>query len=106
MAISKKIISKKIVSNPVKVEKHEAPKPARVSRRDDEGEKVKKSCSFCKEKTNPLYTDIATLKRYINDRGMILAKLKTGACSRHQRAVTREVKYARNLSMLPFTPKI
>lgn len=66
----------------------------------------KKACLFCQSKTNPMYTDMNVLRRFVTDRAKIVPKLKSNLCSKHQRAVTKQVKYARHLSLLPFTPKI
>lgn len=66
----------------------------------------KKACFFCQSKTNPSYTDTALLRRFVTDRAKIVPKLKSNLCSKHQRSVTKQVKYARHLSLLPFTPKV
>lgn len=68
--------------------------------------KVKKSCSFCQSKTIPTYTDISSLRRYLTERAKIQPKMRSGVCSKHQRAVSRNIKYARHLSLLPFVPKV
>ncbi len=69
-------------------------------------EKTKRSCYFCKSKSNPSYTDLANLKRFLTDRAKILPKLRSSVCARHQRAVSKHIKYARHLSLLPFVPKV
>lgn len=66
----------------------------------------KKVCLFCQSKTSPSYTDLVTLRRYLTDRVKIVPKLKSNLCSKHQRRVTKQIKYARHLSLLPFTPKV
>ena len=98
MAVSKKITRK------VEVKK----KVEEVEETPTASEKVdkKRVCFFCQSEKNPTYTDLVTLKRYVNDRGKIIPRMKTGVCSKHQRAVTRSIKYARHLALLPFTPKI
>jgi len=68
--------------------------------------KTKKVCTFCQTKTSPSYTDTAALRRFLTDRSRILPKLRSGLCSKHQRLVTRHIKYARHLALLPFTPKV
>lgn len=73
---------------------------------DQTTERPKKSCYFCQSKTSPSYSDIVSLKRFITDRAKIVPKLKSNLCSKHQRLVTRQIKYARHLSLLPFTPKV
>ena len=42
------------------------------------------------------------LTRFINDQGKILPKRITGVTAKQQRAVTRAIKYARHLALLPF----
>ncbi len=68
--------------------------------------KVKRSCLFCQSKTTPSYTDLVTLKRFLTDRAKILPKLRSSVCARHQRALSKHIKYARHLSLLPFVPKV
>jgi len=63
---------------------------------------VKKNCPFCKEKKEPDYKEVEILRKYISDRGRILGKDITGLCAKHQRRVTKEIKRARYLAMLPF----
>jgi len=66
----------------------------------------KKVCYFCETKTIPSYTDVVTLRKFMSDRAKIVAKMRTGACSKHQRAITREIKHARHLALMPFVPSI
>ena len=68
--------------------------------------RAKRFCYFCKNKSVPTYTDISTLRRFLTDRAKILAKQRSGVCSKHQRGVSKNIKYARHLSLLPFVPKI
>lgn len=63
----------------------------------------KKVCFFCQSKTEPRYSDAASLRRYLSDRGRINPRGRSGACSKHQRRVSREIKRARHLALLPFT---
>lgn len=65
-----------------------------------------KVCAFCTAKNSPTYTDSVGLKRFVSSRGKLVPKLRSGLCSRHQRALTREVKHARHLALLPFTLKV
>ncbi len=72
------------------------PRPKFFSRR--------KVCQFCVDKIEDInYKDTDRLKRFLSDRFMIEARRKTGVCSRHQRALARAVKKARQLALLPFT---
>ncbi len=64
----------------------------------------KKVCSFCAEKSKEIdYKDINKLKKFITERGKILPRRISGACAKHQREVTRAIKLARNIALLPFT---
>ncbi len=66
----------------------------------------KRKCSFCVAKSEPSYTDVTALRRFMTDRARIIAREKSGICAKHQRRVTKEVKHARHLSLLPFTPRV
>lgn len=66
----------------------------------------RRGCAFCQSKQAPSYVDTATLKRFLSERGKILPKTYTHLCSKHQRAVTKHIKYARHLALLSFTPKL
>ncbi|MCL2521064.1 MAG: 30S ribosomal protein S18 [Spirochaetaceae bacterium] len=62
----------------------------------------RKVCRFCANRNEVNYLDTDTLKRYITERGKILPGRITGACAKHQRAVTTAIKRARALALLPF----
>ncbi|MEI6120840.1 MAG: 30S ribosomal protein S18 [Actinomycetes bacterium] len=64
----------------------------------------KKPCSFCREKVTYIdYKDIATLRKFISDRGKIRARRVTGACTQHQRQIAAAVKNSREMALLPYT---
>ena len=67
---------------------------------------TKKSCPFCENGKIPTYTDVAFLRKFISDRAKILNKHRSGVCSKHQRRVAKQIKYARHLGMLPFTNQL
>ncbi len=63
----------------------------------------KKVCQFCQEKTTHIdYKDLGRLKKYTTERGKILPRRITGACAKHQRMVTRAIKRARSIALLPY----
>ncbi len=62
----------------------------------------RKRCKICRYDNKIDYKDVSTLERYIDRRGKIVPKAFTGNCAKHQRDVTRAVKRARNLALLPF----
>ncbi|MBI2608457.1 MAG: 30S ribosomal protein S18 [Deltaproteobacteria bacterium] len=47
------------------------------------------------------YKDIATLKKFLTETGKILPSRITGLSAKQQRKLTREIKRARQLAMLP-----
>jgi len=65
---------------------------------------VSKNCPFCKGELELDYKKIEILEKYLTERGKILAKSKTGLCSKHQKRLARAVKKARYLALLPYTP--
>ncbi|MDR0424951.1 MAG: 30S ribosomal protein S18 [Clostridiales Family XIII bacterium] len=68
------------------------------------GMRRKKVCQFCADKTENIdYKDVEKLKKYITDRGKILPKRVTGTCAIHQRDVTKAIKRARIVALLPYT---
>lgn len=69
-------------------------------------ERSKRECFFCKNKSTPSYTDLASLRRYLTDRAKIVGRERSGICSKHQRGITKNIKYARHLVLLPFVPKV
>lgn len=68
--------------------------------------KVKKNCDFCHKGINPDYKQIEILKVHISERGKILGKDVTGICAKHQRKLTKEIKRARFVALLPFLNQI
>lgn len=116
MAIKKVISSRgpvvKKVVTPVKVEAAPVVEPIveETSSTRSEGRDnypaTKKACPFCTKKTIPTYTDLATLKHFLTDRAKIYPRGRSGVCSKHQRAVAKNIKYARHLGLLPFVPQV
>lgn len=62
----------------------------------------KKVCKFCIGKAEMDYKNPETLRRFVTDRGKILPRRITGTCAKHQRALTREIKRARAIAVLPY----
>lgn len=64
----------------------------------------RKVCSFCVDNIDSVdYKDVGRLRRFLSDRGKILPRRITGNCARHQRQLTRAIKRARIMALLPFT---
>ena len=64
----------------------------------------KKVCPLCSDKNFELdYKNADQLKKFVNEKGKILPRRATGACAKHQRAITLTVKRARHIAILPYT---
>jgi len=74
----------------------------RISKKVKRKVKYIKNCFFCKQMIEPNYKEVEILKRYLSERGRILSRLNTGVCQKHQRRLTKEIKRARFLALLPF----
>ncbi|MGF1671841.1 MAG: 30S ribosomal protein S18 [Balneolaceae bacterium] len=62
-----------------------------------------KECKFSKAGFEYIdYKNVDTLNRFINDQGKILPRRVTGTSARHQRQLSRAVKRARLLALIPF----
>lgn len=49
------------------------------------------------------YKDLATLKNFVNESGKIIAARLTGVDAKTQRQLTRAIKVARYLALIPYT---
>jgi small subunit ribosomal protein S18 len=66
--------------------------------------KKKRVCAFCADNIDRIdYKDVARLRKYITERGKILPRRITGNCARHQRQLTKAIKRARQIALLPYT---
>ncbi|OGK23833.1 30S ribosomal protein S18 [Candidatus Roizmanbacteria bacterium RIFCSPLOWO2_02_FULL_37_19] len=54
-------------------------------------------------KTKPSFKDSETLKRFLTPRGKILSTEKSGLSAKNQRKLSKQIKYARYLGLLPYT---
>lgn len=63
----------------------------------------KKMCSFCADKIAYIdYKDLAKIKKFTSERGKILPRRISGCCAKHQRQLTRAIKRARCIALLPY----
>ncbi|CAL4043607.1 30S ribosomal protein S18 [Buchnera aphidicola (Phyllaphis fagi)] len=64
----------------------------------------RKFCRFTADRTKEIdYKDIIMLRNYITDSGKIVPSRITGTRSRYQRQLSRAIKRARYLALLPYT---
>ena len=57
---------------------------------------------FVENNKTPYYGDVNTLKLFTTERGKIIPRSRSGLNSKNQRALTKAIKYARHLALLPF----
>ena len=89
--------------------------PTKAKRRPAKKEKDEKAwqkktkrkvCIFCKDRVEYVdYKDVATLRKFVSERGKIRARRVTGNCSQHQRDVASAVKNAREMALLPYSAR-
>jgi small subunit ribosomal protein S18 len=66
----------------------------------------KKVCKFCTEKIDAIpYREVRLLQQFVAERGKIVPRRLTGVCTTHQRKLTRAIKQARNIALLPFAAR-
>src|SRR5690348_5997542 len=66
----------------------------------------KKVCKFCTEKIDAIpYRDVRLLQGFVAERGKIVPRRLTGVCTTHQRRLSRAIKQARNIALLPFATR-
>ena len=49
------------------------------------------------------YKDVDLLRKFVSERGKILPRRVTGTSAKYQRKLTRAIKRARQMALLPFT---
>ena len=64
----------------------------------------RKICKFCENPEEKIdYKNYKVLRRFITEQGKIIPSRITGTCARHQRELTKAIKRARNIALLPYT---
>jgi len=63
----------------------------------------KKKCRFCSDKNLKIdYLDPQFLRRFTTERGKIVPSRISGSCAKHQRKLTKAIKRARNIAIMPY----
>lgn len=60
-------------------------------------------CIFCQHKMEPYFKDIENLEKMLTSRKKIVSAEKTRVCANHQRKLSKQIKYARYMALLPYT---
>lgn len=62
----------------------------------------RKVCRFCVKKLTIDFKDADLLRKFTTEKGKIIPRRILGTCAKHQRKLTRAIKRARVLALLPF----
>lgn len=63
----------------------------------------RKVCRFCADKNLKVdYRDPNSLKYFITEQGKIIPRRISGNCAYHQRLVSKAIKRARQIALMPF----
>lgn len=65
----------------------------------------KRVCLFCEAKAEPNWMNYGEFEDFLSSRGGILSARVTAVCAKHQRQLTKSVKIARFLGLIPFLRK-
>lgn len=68
--------------------------------------KRRKVCKICAENLKIDYKNIDLLSKFLNEQAKILSRRKTGTCPKHQHQISKAVKRARELALLPYSGKL
>jgi small subunit ribosomal protein S18 len=67
------------------------------------GRRRGKTCQFCENDVKQIdYKNVSLLNRYVAPSGHILSRRKVGTCAKHQRMLSRAIKRAREIALLPY----
>ena len=61
---------------------------------------IKRDCKICKDQIIIDYKNPDLLKKFMTERGKILARRISGNCARHQRELTTAIKRARAMLLV------
>ncbi len=67
----------------------------------------RKVCKFCADSSLVIdYKEPKILRYFTTERGKITPRRISGNCAKHQRMLTRAIKRARHMALLPYTTSV
>ena len=79
-------------------------KSERRSQNQETISNLKKTCQFTAANVEEIdYKDVELLSKFINEMGKISPARMTGTSAKYQRQLTKAIKRARQLALLPYT---
>ncbi len=77
---------------------------SKAKKRKKKGLGRKKVCRLTVDRVVYIdYKDVGLLKHFVTERGKIIPRRITGATAKHQRMLTRAIKLARQIALLPYS---
>ncbi|HAZ29952.1 TPA: 30S ribosomal protein S18 [Candidatus Acetothermia bacterium] len=68
-------------------------------------QRQRRVCRVCDQGLKLRYTDVETLRPFVNRRGKILSRRVSRLCAKHQNLMATEIDRARKLALLPYEDK-
>jgi len=62
------------------------------------------TCLACQEKINHIdYKNTDILRKFVSGQFKVSSSVRTGMCKKHQRMLTKAIKLARYMALMPYT---
>lgn len=99
------IVEKLIVDDPIVKDTNESGYGGKKDKNKRRRRKIvlNLKCPLCESGVSEVtYKDVYQLKKFVSVRGKIISTEKSGVCSKHQRQVSKSIKRARVMGLLPY----
>ncbi|MBU2539611.1 30S ribosomal protein S18 [Patescibacteria group bacterium] len=64
------------------------------------------TCYFCQKNIEDIdFKNTEVLSKFVSGSYKIKGRKKSGLCARHQRGIAKAIKRARQLGIMPYTPR-
>jgi small subunit ribosomal protein S18 len=99
-----KVSVDEVVDSSKVMEEEEESKPSKRRPRRRRRLPQNLKCPLCEDGVKDInYKEIYQLKKYTSVRGKIISTEKSGVCTKHQRRITKAIKRARYMALLPYS---
>lgn len=97
-------VAEPVVGRPRPAAAGEGPRGGNEERPRRRGGRRRRVCIMCADKIKVVdYKNVGFLRRFVSERARIETRRKSSACAKHQRALARAIKRARQVALLPYT---
>jgi len=77
----------------------------RMRRLDGNQEKTCRFCGSVEQSQGLDYKNATFLRNFVTERGKILPSRISGCCAKHQRSLSRVIRFSRTMALMPYTEK-